>query len=90
MPVRDPVNAVRRETWDRDEGRCAYVSPTGRRCTERVFLEFHHQRPYVLRGKGTADNIALRCRRHNQYEAELVFGGPLVGTKATTAPRSGP
>jgi hypothetical protein len=20
------------------------------------------------------ENIALRCRRHNQYEAELVFG----------------
>jgi hypothetical protein len=20
------------------------------------------------------DNISLRCRRHNQYEAELVFG----------------
>ncbi len=24
--------------------------------------------------KATVENIALRCRRHNQYEAELVFG----------------
>ena len=24
---------------------------------------------------GTVENISLRCRRHNQYESELVFGG---------------
>ena len=26
----------------------------------------------------TIDNISLRCRRHNQYEAELVFGSRRV------------
>ena len=49
-------------------------SKDGRRCTERAFLEFHHIRPYALGGPTSADNISLRCRRHNQYEAELVFG----------------
>jgi hypothetical protein len=24
-------------------------------------------------GPATVENISLRCRRHNQYEAELVF-----------------
>ena len=38
------------------------------------FLEFHHIVPYALGGKATLENISLRCRRHNQYEAELVFG----------------
>ena len=33
-------------------------------------------RPYVLRGEASVDNIGLRCRRHNQYEALLVFGPP--------------
>jgi hypothetical protein len=60
--------------WERDDGRCAYVSPQGRRCDERAFLEFHHDQPYALRGEATVDNIALRCRRHNEYEATLVFG----------------
>ena len=48
--------------------------PDGRRCTERAFLEFHHRQPYAKGGAATFDNISLRCRRHNQYEAEVVFG----------------
>ncbi|HEU0107947.1 MAG TPA: HNH endonuclease, partial [Vicinamibacteria bacterium] len=58
----------------RDADQCAYISPAGKRCTERTFLEFHHVRPYAKGGPATVENISLRCRRHNQYEAELVFG----------------
>ncbi|HEX7128380.1 MAG TPA: HNH endonuclease [Thermodesulfobacteriota bacterium] len=66
--------AVRRAVWARDGGRCAFVSRTGRRCAERGFLEFHHVRPYAEGGPATVDNIELRCRAHNGYEAERVFG----------------
>jgi hypothetical protein len=31
---------------------------------------------HALDGPATVDNISLRCRRHNQYEAELVVFGP--------------
>jgi len=65
---------VQREVWVRDEGRCAYVAANGRRCTERVFLEFHHRDPYAIGGEATVENISLRCRAHNVYEAELLFG----------------
>jgi 5-methylcytosine-specific restriction endonuclease McrA len=65
---------TRRTVWKRDGARCAFVSPEGRRCTERKFLEFHHVWPYARQGPATVDNIALRCRRHNQYEAEMFFG----------------
>jgi hypothetical protein len=66
---------VEREVWQRDGGRCAFVATGGRRCTERSFLEFHHAgEPYALGGPATAENIALRCRAHNVYEAELIFG----------------
>lgn len=74
LPPREPSNAVKRAVWTRDGGQCAFVSPGGRRCSEQAFLEFHHRRPHALRGDRTIENIALRCRRHNQYEAELVFG----------------
>lgn len=60
--------------WVRDGGRCALVATNGRRCTERVFLEFHHREPYVLGGEATVANVSLRCRAHNVYEAELAFG----------------
>ena len=65
---------VRRKVWLRDHGQCAFVSPGGRRCRERTFLEFHHVKAYGLGGDTTADNLSLRCRAHNVYEAELLFG----------------
>jgi hypothetical protein len=72
---RDIPNAVQRASWRRDGGRCAFVSKDGVRCKERAFLEFHHGQAYALGGPATIGNISLRCRRHNQYEAELVFNG---------------
>jgi hypothetical protein len=71
---------VQREVWRRDGGHCAFVSPTGRRCTERTFLEYHHIEPYAMQGPPTVANISLRCWRHNHYEAELIFGphGPAI------------
>lgn len=67
-------NEVKRVVWERDGGRCAFVSASGHRCTERSYGEFHHLVPYALGGRATVENIALRCRRHNQHEARLVFG----------------
>ena len=74
VPSRDIPRHVRRAVWRRDGGQCAFVSKGGHRCTERTFLEFHHILPYALGGWATVENISLRCRRHNQYEADLVFG----------------
>jgi hypothetical protein len=67
-------NAVKRAVWRRDQGRCAFTASTGRRCGERSFLEFHHVRPYAMEGPASVGNISLRCRRHNAYEAEMIFG----------------
>jgi hypothetical protein len=66
--------AVRRAVWLRDLGRCAFVGTHGHRCNERRFLEFHHRDPYALGGEATVDQIALRCRQHNDYEGTLYFG----------------
>ena len=74
LPSRDVPRHVKRAVSGRDDGQCAFVAPDGRRCTERAFLEFHHIRPYAKGGPATVENISLRCRRHNQYEAEVVFG----------------
>jgi hypothetical protein len=48
---------VKRAVWQRDGGQCAFVSPTGRRCIERTFLEFHHVKPYAHLGPATVANI---------------------------------
>jgi len=74
LPSRGVPRAVKRVAWPRDAGQCAFVSATGRRCSERTFLEFHHVQPHAKQGPATVENISLRCWRHNQYEAELIFG----------------
>jgi 5-methylcytosine-specific restriction endonuclease McrA len=82
---------VRRTVWKRDDGQCAFVSHTGRRCTARGWLEFHHVEPYMLGGKATIENIELRCRTHNAYEGELVFGRKgTARTMETPGASSGP
>ena len=74
LAPRDIPRYVQRAVGRRDGAQCAFVAPDGHRCTERAFLEFHHIRAYALGGLATVENISLRCRRHNQYEAERVFG----------------
>jgi hypothetical protein len=66
--------AVRRGVAVRDRARCVFVSPNGRRCGERRFLEFHHVVPYAAGGKATVENIQLRCRAHNGYAVDQYFG----------------
>jgi hypothetical protein len=65
---------VKRAVWVRDLGRCAFVAEGGRRCGERGFVEFHHVKPYAAGGEATVENVQLRCRRHNGYEARAYFG----------------
>jgi hypothetical protein len=77
--ARDPSAEVRREVWARDGGRCAFVSQDGRRCTERGRLEFHHLWPAAENGKPTVDNIQLRCRAHNVYEADVFYAASRLG-----------
>ena len=72
--------ATQRVVWQRDGGRCAFTGPQGR-CTATAFLEYHHVVPFAAGGETSAKNLELRCRAHNQYEADRYFGllqAPLV------------
>jgi 5-methylcytosine-specific restriction endonuclease McrA len=85
--------AVKRAVWRRDGGRCAFTAGNGRRCSSRGPLEYHHVEPYVLGGKATIGNIALRCRAHNEYEGELQFGrrrARVPGNHAPNTPKTLP
>lgn len=65
---------IRREVFTRDGGRCTFVDPEGRRCDSAWQIEFHHRIPYARGGAHDVENIELRCRAHNQYEADLEYG----------------
>jgi 5-methylcytosine-specific restriction endonuclease McrA len=68
------TNAVRRRVFERDGLSCTYVSPDGRRCETRAFLELDHADPRALGGSDEAENLRVRCRAHNQFWAEQAYG----------------
>jgi len=73
--ARAPIPAeVKRQVYKRDEARCAYVAPDGRRCGSKWRLELHHIVEAALGGPSTVDNLSLRCRAHNVFHAEATFG----------------
>jgi hypothetical protein len=72
---------VRREVFRRDDGRCAFVDGEGRRCGSAWQVEFHHCVPYGRAGPHSAGNVELRCRAHNQFEAELEYGREFMAVR---------
>ncbi len=72
---REPIPPeVRRAVWERDGGRCTYLSPDGRRCESRWQLEPDHIQSAALGGPSTVENLRLRCKPHNSLHAEETFG----------------
>ncbi|MBI3016501.1 MAG: HNH endonuclease [Deltaproteobacteria bacterium] len=81
LPAERPQNdsryvpqVLQREVFKRDEGRCSYVSPEGKSCGEKNFLELDHIHPFALGGETAEENLRLLCRAHNQWRAEKTFG----------------
>jgi 5-methylcytosine-specific restriction endonuclease McrA len=66
---------VRREVYARDQGQCTFEDETGRRCSERNHLEFHHSgHPYGRGGHHHPSNLRLLCWTHNVLMAEREYG----------------
>lgn len=78
---------VKREVMKRDGGRCTFVAGNGRRCEAREHLEYDHVTPIARGGKTRADNLRLRCRTHNQWEADRVYGAGFMQGRRGEAPR---
>jgi hypothetical protein len=79
---------VLREVFARDGGQCAFVSPEGRRCCAREFLEVHHHEPFARGGEATVENLRLSCRAHNLFLAELDYGRGFMREKISETERA--
>jgi 5-methylcytosine-specific restriction endonuclease McrA len=73
--------AVRREVFERDGEQCTFVDETGRRCESRTLLELDHRKARAFGGTDDAENLTVRCRRHNGLSAERDFGRDHVERK---------
>ncbi len=79
--------AVRRIVWERDGGRCTFVSEKGHRCEATRLIEFDHVEPFARGGEATPSGLRLRCRAHNQYDAEQKYGAEFMRLKLEEAKR---
>ncbi|HEY2956244.1 MAG TPA: HNH endonuclease signature motif containing protein [Candidatus Eisenbacteria bacterium] len=80
--------AVRRAVYERDGGRCAFVSDAGKRCDATRFLQFDHIEPVARGGEATVENLRLVCSAHNRYAAERAFGVEFMSRKREEGQRA--
>ena len=78
---------VRRAVYERDGGRCTFVSPEGHRCGSRRLLEFHHIHPVGKGGSTSVEALTLHCRAHNQLAAERDYGPDFMQQRVAQARR---
>jgi hypothetical protein len=76
---------VKRTVWERDGGQCTFVSNAGQRCPARARLEYDHIVPVARGGLATVAGLRLRCRAHNQFAAECMFGVGFMSGKRCAA-----
>ncbi len=73
-PSRHIPDAIKREVFERDGGRCTFTDEHGRRCGETSALEFDHRHGFARTQLHRAEGIRLLCRAHNQHAAEKMYG----------------
>jgi 5-methylcytosine-specific restriction endonuclease McrA len=66
---------VQRAVNERDSRQCSYQDlVSGRKCGSRFRLELDHLIPFGRGGENTVENLALRCKSHNQLSAIRAYG----------------
>ena len=71
---RNIPDAIKRAVYERDQGRCAFVDESGRRCSETGGLEFDHIDGFARTHVHDVDRIRLACSVHNRHAAEQMYG----------------
>ena len=77
---------VRREVERRDQKRCSYRAPDGKRCTATHDLQLDHVVPYAMGGEHTAANLRLLCAKHNRWRSKEGTPVPRRNRSARAAP----
>jgi 5-methylcytosine-specific restriction endonuclease McrA len=79
--------AIQDEVFTRDKGKCSYVGNDGVRCNSSWNLEIDHIIPYAKGGNHSIDNLRLLCAKHNNLEAERVYGKKFMKRHSNKARR---
>ena len=81
--------AVRREVWQRDQGRCQWKLASGGICGSRLRVELDHVSLRCRGARPVASELRLLCRAHNDLAARQALGDTVMDryTRKRTAAR---
>ena len=69
---------IRREVWQRDQGRCQFPLEGGGVCGSTYQVELDHIVPVARGGLSTASNIHCACKPHNLEAARRELGDAVM------------
>ena len=58
---------IKKYILKRDDGKCQYTSPGGRKCESRHQIELDHIKPVSKGGSNDPQNLRALCQRHNDF-----------------------
>jgi hypothetical protein len=74
QPSRYVPAEIRREVWERDQGRCQWPLASGGICGSEFQPEFDHIVPLGKGGATAVANLRVLCGPHNDRAARLEYG----------------
>jgi hypothetical protein len=83
--TRHVPDAMKRQVYERDGGRCTFVADDGRRCPETGGLELDHTDGFARTRTHAVDALRLRCRGHNQHAADEMYGAAFMAEARRSA-----
>ncbi len=63
---------LRHQLTLRDQAQCTFLDPSGQRCRDRRWIEFHHLKPLSQGGTHDLENLTTLCRGHHQMLHEKL------------------
>jgi 5-methylcytosine-specific restriction endonuclease McrA len=65
---------TRRLVWQKYDGKCSFVSPSGIRCDSQFQIQLDHLVPVSFGGSSGLSNLRLLCASHNKWAAIQTLG----------------
>ena len=59
--------AIKRQVFQRDNGRCSFKGINGKSCASEQHLEIHHLKPWSIGGSHELNNLQTLCHAHHQF-----------------------
>jgi hypothetical protein len=62
--------AIKNALFEKSQGHCEYIGPTGIRCNSRYQIQIdHHHQAFCFGGENTIENLRSLCAQHNRLTA---------------------